>query len=72
MMAWYLKNFFLLPSTYLSLLEQVVLTNGFSRVVLAVLMRAHSCNKRFRVVVAESRPDSVGYATSAAFCLHTS
>jgi len=42
----------------------VVLTNGFSRVVLAVLLRAHSCNKRFRVVVAESRPDSVGHLTA--------
>jgi len=42
----------------------VVLTQGFSRVVLAVLLRAHEQNKRFRVIVAESRPDNIGYRTA--------
>eukprot|EP01087_Luapelamoeba_hula_P019645 TRINITY_DN6538_c0_g1_i2.p1 TRINITY_DN6538_c0_g1~~TRINITY_DN6538_c0_g1_i2.p1 ORF type:complete len:363 (+),score=52.53 TRINITY_DN6538_c0_g1_i2:434-1522(+) len=44
----------------------VILTHGFSRVVLAVLLRALESNKNFSVVVAESRPDSVGYLTAKA------
>jgi translation initiation factor 2B subunit (eIF-2B alpha/beta/delta family) len=39
---------------------QVILTYGFSRVVLTVLLRALAQDKRFRVVVSESRPDGAG------------
>jgi translation initiation factor 2B subunit (eIF-2B alpha/beta/delta family) len=39
----------------------VILTYGFSRVVLTVLLRALAQDKRFRVVVSESRPDGAGY-----------
>ncbi|KAL6073924.1 Translation initiation factor eIF-2B subunit alpha [Balamuthia mandrillaris] len=42
----------------------VVLTHGFSRVVLAVLLRAQSFHKHFTVVVSESRPDAVGTLTA--------
>jgi len=42
----------------------VILTYGFSRVVLTVLLRALSQDKRFRVIVSESRPDGVGVLTA--------
>eukprot|EP01116_Phalansterium_solitarium_P001424 TRINITY_DN11220_c0_g1_i1.p1 TRINITY_DN11220_c0_g1~~TRINITY_DN11220_c0_g1_i1.p1 ORF type:complete len:295 (+),score=79.36 TRINITY_DN11220_c0_g1_i1:32-886(+) len=41
-----------------------VLTHGFSRVVLAVLERAHRQGKHFSVVVTESRPDGSGYVAA--------
>merc|ERR1712000_524529 len=37
-----------------------ILVHGYSRVVLAVLHNAVSNNKRFKVVVTESRPDEAG------------
>jgi len=45
----------------------VVLTHGFSRVVHALLLRAASQGKRFRVIVTESRPGDPpsGYKTAA-------
>lgn len=42
----------------------VILTYGFSRVVLTVLLRALAQDKRFRVVVSESRPDGAGVLTA--------
>jgi len=41
-----------------------VLTYGFSRVVVSVLMRAIKQGKRFSVLVAEARPDEIGYVTA--------
>lgn len=63
---WFVHLFQLtaITDSFIAMQLQVVLTHGFSRVVLAVLLRAHSENKRFRVIVAESRPDSVGYLTA--------
>jgi len=42
----------------------VILTYGFSRVVLSVILRALKQDKRFRVIVSESRPDGVGVLTA--------
>jgi len=42
----------------------VVLTHGYSRVVLSVLKRAAEHGKRFSVIVTESRPDASGYKTA--------
>jgi translation initiation factor eIF-2B subunit alpha len=42
----------------------VILTYGYSRVVLTVLLRALAQDKRFRVVVSESRPDGAGVLTA--------
>lgn len=44
----------------------VILTHGFSRVVLAVLLHAAAKGRRFTVLVTESRPDCVGYNTARA------
>jgi translation initiation factor eIF-2B subunit alpha len=41
-----------------------ILTHGFSRVVISVLLRAFSQGKRFTVVVTEARPDDIGYQTA--------
>lgn len=41
----------------------VVLTHGFSRVVSAVLLAAAERQKRFRVIVTESRPEANGYVS---------
>ncbi|KAI8465109.1 MAG: translation initiation factor [Monoraphidium minutum] len=38
----------------------VIMTYGFSQVVLDVLLRAHAAGKRFRVVVVDSRPECEG------------
>jgi len=41
-----------------------VLTHGFSRVVINVLLRAVKQGKRFSVLVAEARPDEIGCVTA--------
>ncbi len=41
----------------------VVLTHGYSRVVMALLLQAAARHKRFRVIVSEARPDNAGYKT---------
>lgn len=41
-----------------------ILTHGFSRAVLAILLRANSQGKRFTVIVTEARPDDIGYVTA--------
>lgn len=41
-----------------------VLTHGFSRVVMTVLLNAVNRGKRFSVIVTEARPDDIGYITA--------
>lgn len=47
-----------------------ILTIGFSRVVLASLINAKMMNKRFRVIIPESRPDCVAHITAAELTAH--
>lgn len=44
----------------------VILTHGFSRVVLAVLLHAAARGRRFTVLVTESRPECLGHNTARA------
>jgi len=41
-----------------------VLTHGFSRVVLSILLSAQTQRRRFSVIVTEARPDQIGYMTA--------
>jgi translation initiation factor eIF-2B subunit alpha len=43
----------------------VILTHGYSRVVLVALLQAAKKHRRFSVIVTESRPDNDGYRTAA-------
>jgi hypothetical protein len=44
--------------------KKTVLTHGFSRAVLGILLHAMDSGKIFSVIVTESRPDDAGYQTT--------